>query len=433
MTASLATADDCDDTQPSSIGKVLLLTGCPPGRGHVGEIILRDLVLHVGLRHFVSVAIVSRGYPLQVDTRVSELDSTLIEMDELFIRRRSKGFFGSVESMLRFLLRFLPRRDTLFKQLKKEASGISSVFAVLNNGMIFGLAHRLADALKVPLVCLVWDPPAYLLQQARYDRLTRQVLLRDFRKSLQRASRVAVVSRAMECEYAKLTTATFTILRHVAISSPSAETFLPLAPEESAEWVIGFAGSMYAEDAWLALLRALDDADWVIAGRAIRLRLLTPIITVVSWRPANIDFLGYRDATDVQSVLRTCDMAFLPQPFSPYLRELCEMAFPTKLSEYLSAGLPVLVLAPEYSALHEFLAEHPVGTACASLDSVDIRNVLRAYIGNRDAHERTRMVANSVAREHFGRAQFTRNVEVLLGCRVDEFRPNRAQKEEPRL
>lgn len=415
MSKRLDPANDNAGGCGAAQGGILLLTGSPAGRGHVGEIILRDVVLHIGVEKFFSVAVVNREYNWKPDPAVSGLRAELIVVAELLVKRRFGGLLGLAESFARYVTRFVPRRRKLFERIKDKASGVRSIFAVLDNAMTFSLAHRLANALDVPLVCVVWDPPGYLLQQAGFDRVSRRFLLEEFQRSLHRSSKVAVVSRAMEREYSLFTDAKFTLLRHVA--EPCFKTETPMLPAtlDSTDWIIAFAGSMYAEDAWRALVTALDEVDWTLCGRVVRLRLLTSKIVLSSKGPANIEFLGMQDSSQLRPLLQACNLAYMPQPFSPHLRELCEKSFPTKLSEYLGAGLPVFVHAPDYSALHEFLAAYPVGNACLSLSTDQIRSTISAHILDATMHKRARVLALDTAQRCFSRVNFERQLDDLVG------------------
>jgi hypothetical protein len=393
--------------------KLLLITGTPPGAGNVGELILRDLVLHYGAEDVECLAVVPSGYRWTAEPRLQQVPVRLLHSSRLYVRRWGKGKWSAVGSLAGYALGF--RRDVrrVVAQIvaATAARRPDRILAVLNNPLMMAVAHRVAAATALPMVTLVWDPPEYLLQRARFDRVSRHLLLGDFARSLARSEQVAVVSETMQGDYARLTAAPIRILRHGVARDPAPP---PVAPSEGDEWLIGFAGSLYAECAWRALLRALDRVGWRIAGRAVRLRALTERVTVHSRGAAAIEYLGYRPADATQELLAQCDLTYLPQPFVAHLRTLCRYAFPTKLTSYLALARPVFVHCPADSALARFFDAHPFGVHSDSLEPEPIVAALETLLGSRERYAAACRVAVATAREHFDASVFQRAVDRVL-------------------
>ncbi|MGQ0800758.1 MAG: hypothetical protein ACT4NL_11680 [Pseudomarimonas sp.] len=174
---------------------------------------------------------------------------------------------------------------------------------------------------------------------------------------------------------------------------------------------------MYSPCAWNALLRALDLVGWVVAGRPVRLRLLTASIELASRKPARIEFLGFRTPAEVQTILADCHLCYMPQPFRPHLRDLCRYSFPTKLSNYLDVGRPVLVHSPPEGALSEFYARHPIGVHANSQEPAEIIAALEALLADTNAYQRACEQVAEVAQAHFSQAVFHAAIDHLLGRR----------------
>lgn len=385
--------------------KTLLLTGSPPGMGHVGEIILRDLVLHAGIGRFCGVAVVSPRYKWKPDTRLAGLGVDVLTSTHLVSQRWSRSKWASPGSLLGTAIGFRREVSRLQAQIESRIrkEGAQQLFCVLNNPLMFSLAHRVAARTGLPLISLVWDPPDYLLRQAGFDRWSRGWLVAEFEKSLKASRRVAVVSENMQVDYGRITSAPIQLLRHG----------LPLAnvPDASdagppGEWLIGFAGSMYSNCAWRAFLRALDHAEWRIAGKPVRLRLLTGRVELATRKPARIEFLGYRPSDEAQALLRECHATYMPQPFVPYLRDLCRYSFPTKLTNYLALGRPVFVHAPPEGALSTFYGQNPIGAHADSLESEAIVAALEGLLGNAENYRDACRQVSRVAQVHFADGAF---------------------------
>jgi hypothetical protein len=392
--------------------RLLLLTGTPPGTGNVGEIILRDLALHYGPRSMSCVAVVPSAYDWKSDVQLAELPVELIRSRYTHAKRGTQGRLGTAESIFDYLIGFRRERSRLVEAIVSRAreQGVQRIFAVLNNPLIMAVAARVASALDVPLVTLVWDPPEYLLLQSRFDRYSRSLLLGDFRKCLGASTQVAVVSENLQAEYGQWTRAAVHILRHGL--SMGDEAVGDLGQEE---WRIGFAGSMYSDCAWRAFLKALDHAGWRLAGRPVRLKVMTSRIEVRSGGPSSIDILGFRSPEAVQTVLANCHLNYMPQPFVSRLADLCRLSFPTKLTNYLAVGRPVFVHCPQTGALAKFFEFNRIGVLSTSLEPGAIVADLEKFLGDAEAYDTARAQVRVTARRHFEASVFHAAIDQVLG------------------
>ncbi len=392
-----------------------MLTGTPPGTANVGEIILRDLSLHFGPGDIQCIAVVPPRYVSKSDAQLEGLSVEILPSVHVHAQRWSHAAWGAIGSLLNYLVGFRREVARLVDSIvgKAEAAKPDVVFAVLNNPLMMSVGHRVARALDRPLVTLVWDPPDYLARASRFDRWSRRHLLREFRCSLAASRRVAVVSETMQQDYAGITEAPIQILRH-GMSMELPEETGSDAGMDAREWVIGFAGSMYSDCAWGALLKALDQADWQIAGRPVRLKVLGARIALSSRTAAQVEFLGFRSPEQVQSILSQCHLNYMPQPFVPHLAELCRYAFPTKLTNYLATGRPVFVHAPREGALSRFFEANPIGARATTLDPGQILDALEALLGNEQAYRDACRQVRATAGSHFDVAVFHRAIDDLF-------------------
>jgi hypothetical protein len=395
--------------------KVLLVTGTPPGTHGVGEIVLRDLVLHYGPNHIRCSAVVAPHYVSRPDERLAELPVQMLSSTHTRARRWGNGKWGAAGSLWNYLVGFRRevRRLTGWIANQVQASEVDQVFVVLNSPLMFALAHRIARRLRRPLVTLVWDPPDYLLTRAKFDRLSRRMLFMDFRRSLAASRRVAVVSETMQEDYARLTSAPIRILRH-GVSMDFEKGSGSRLDKIGDEWVIGFSGTMYADCAWQALLNALDQANWRIAGRRVRLRVLAPHISMQSRSSARIEYLGYRSVEEMLDVLRQCHLTYLPQPFASHFKDSNRYSFPTKLTTYASIGLPVFVHCPADSALSRFFDAYPIGARSTSLEAAPIISALESLLGDQQVYQDACRQVMKVACSHFDASVFCDGIDWLL-------------------
>lgn len=395
--------------------RLLLLTGTPPGTAKVGEIILRDLVTHYGPSNVHCVAVLSPRYGWKPGHETEGLSVTLLPSIHVNGQRWGNGLLSAAGSMINFQFGFRREVSKLVRQIvaQARAARAEKIFAVLNNALIMAVAHRAAKILGLPMVTLVWDPPGYLCINSRFDRFSRLALMKEFEASLASSEAVAVVSETMQQDYAAMTRAPIHILRHGLPMDPNRGE-QPNVKLNADEWIIGFAGSMYSDCAWKAFIKALDSVDWRIAGRPVRLKLLTPRIVLASRHAAQIDFLGFRPPDEAQAILEQCHLSYMPQPFVAHLRELCRYAFPTKLTNYLAIGRPVFIHAPSEGALSTFYDGNKIGARATSLQSASIVEALEGLLGDEQAYRDACEQVRKTARAHFDVSVFHRAIDRVL-------------------
>ncbi len=392
--------------------KIMLLTGTPPGMRGVGEVFLRDLVLHYGPENVHCAAVVSPTYRDTPDPRLADMSIQLLSCTHLQAHRRGDGRLAALGAFCNYLTSFGAEVRRLTDSIVENAHvrDTEQVLAVLNYPLLMPLARRVAQKVNRPLTALIWDPPSFFIRDKRFDRVSGKMLLTEFERTLRQARRVAVMSEPMRDDYAALTNAPIYILRH---GLPPIE-FEPPSIWNSREWIIGFAGRMYAQCAWQALLDALDRSNWSLAGRPVRIKLFAPWVTLASRASSRIEYLGYPSPEESQRALSECHVTYLPQPFAPYFGELSRYSFPTKLTSYLSVGRPVFAHCPADSALARFVNLNPVGALSTSLEPAPIIAALESLLSDEQAYERARLAAMKVAREQFDAEVFNSAVDELL-------------------
>lgn len=398
--------------EPERKSKILLLTGTPPGIRGVGEVILRDLALHHGAENIRCAAVVPPGYVWRPDPRLKDLQVQELPSEFLHAKRWGKGRFSALGPLWNYITGFGREVRRLTNAIVREArqARIDQVVAVLNYPLMPALAQRIARELGRPLICIVWDSPAYLLRQEGFDRFSRARLVKAFGQALAYSQRVAVISETMREDYAALTNAEFHILRYGLPLTTASET----APLPEQEWVIGFAGSMYADCAWQALLTALDGVNWQVAGRPVKLKLWTSSIYLASGPHSSIEFLGYPSVEATQIALQRCHLTYLPQPFAEHFGDFSRYSFPTKLSSYLAVGRPVFAHCPANSALARFFQAHPIGALSTSMEPATIIAALEDLLRDPGAYRSASAAAQQVAREQFGEAIFFKTIDRLF-------------------
>jgi glycosyltransferase involved in cell wall biosynthesis len=244
--------------------------------------------------------------------------------------------------------------------------GAEAVWCVLEGQTLIRLARRVAKGLGVPLLTQVWDPPYWWLREHRVDRLTRNLVLKEFSLALRESACCAAASWAMAEQYA----ADFGTKTIPVIPSLDASLALPPAVKihENSELIIGLAGQIYSFQEWNALIAALDSVDWKIADREVKIRLLGRNAHLNTNGKMRVEFFGWSSQVDTIQLMSEADILYCPYWFDPGFESEARLSFPSKLTTYLAAGRPVLFHGPSYASPDIFLQNNNAGICCNTLD-----------------------------------------------------------------
>ncbi len=403
-----------------TLPRILLLTATPPGCAGVGGVFLGDLCLSYAIDSISCVAVTSRENTW-IDPALSRLPIMYILPPHHYGVRR----FGSLAQLTTLPLN-LHAKYVLAPILARRAvrfgkeNGAELVWAVLDSPTIIYMARRVASALKVPLVGLVWDPPERYAIDFPLDPLSMRMLFGEFAKVLRSAVRCGVASEGMKNEYSNL----YGVDSVVMIRGVPAKLRHEPASEvnRSGKLVIGYAGGIYARREWEALLSALSSVDWRLRGREVSVRVLGSMARESRARgKVRIEYLGWRSAEETVEFMSQVDVAYLPYWFDKRHERQSRLCFPNKLSTYLAAGRPVLYHGPPYASPAEFLRRYPAGICCHSLDKEAILAALETFITEPQLYRHMVEAGQEALDQELNRRVFVGRFARLLGVEDGEL------------
>lgn len=268
------------------------------------------------------------------------------------------------------------RRDELVREAVAfgREHGAELVWATFDLPLLYRLAPAVADGLGLPLVATVWDPPAHILDHyLAPDAASRAACLADFDRAMARTVRCGVASAPMKAAYER---------RHGRPCLPMIHGFETQLPARARgrpgdPLLVAVAGTLHAPHVeWRAFGAAL-------AGRGIRLRILAheapPALDGVA-----LELLGWRDGAQTQRLLGEADVGYVPYWMDAAHADAARLCFPSKLSAYVAARLPVFYHGPRDGSPAELLGRHPVGVTCDRLEPEAIRSALDALLARAD-------------------------------------------------
>lgn len=344
----------------SAFPKVLLLCENAPGSSGVGEIFLRELCQGYPVDRLAFGVI---GCPNEPDRQLfSDVPSYYAHWSTFTTATKGGALISAFRRNASFRIKAFQERRRIFPELlqfaKEQEPDI--VWGVLSSPTLFRIVPRIAKALNSPLVTTVWDPPEGIGHQYGLDRFSRRTASRDFFEALKASARCSVISERMHKEYEPYCRSRI-ILRHGIADGNARKSIVP----HTEEIRIGFCGTLYADDSWGCLLKALDSLSWHICGRPVRLIVAGRSLPFLQAnRPARVEFLGWRPMDDVIELMSSCHFVYLPYWFNPAYEDSVRLCFPTKLTTYLTAGRPTLYHGPAEASVVDFFERFPVGYAC---------------------------------------------------------------------
>ena len=364
-------ADPKQDTK-LVLGQTALLAASTPGKAGVGSAYLDALIDFVPDQ---SVFHIGPG-----DWQAA---SSRHKISELWPDERYTRPFGSVAGTLASVVHHWKGRTYNAKKVANEIEktiadqGITQIWTVLESPFVFRVSSLLAQN-NIPMIATVWDPPAGIARQFGLDTISRKKATTDFYQALAGCQRVGVISEEMgrdfETRFPGLRTS---VMRYVP-TVPSRKS----ARSTDDEFVIAFAGSIYASIEFQALLSALDAAHWTIDGRKVRVKILGAKFRFQTSQPACIEFLGYRSSDEVINVMSEADCGYVPYWFASEYETSVRLCFPSKLISCLVAESPIFFHGPENSTPSTFLKQYAAGVGCHTTSTAGIVDALEQLAGS---------------------------------------------------
>ncbi len=360
--------------------KLLLLTDIPPCHNYTAGLVLDQLCRFLppgSLSCFAAISGLTDAHPTADLTWIPYRGVMGPRVSSPGLRPRWLGRTLGAAMDLHVSAATLPR---LVKRAVKFARRFQpdAVWATLEGPTLIRLALPVARRLGVPLLTQVFDPPHWWMRAHNHGWLTTRRVLGGFDRAMRDSQGCAAASWAMAETYRDdygVRAVPVVPSMNASLARPPAE-----APHRDDELVIGLAGQIYATTEWEALLAAIKLADWTIAGRRVRVRVLGRNLQCAVSNPARIEFLGWHSHAQTVHLLSQMDILYCPYWFDPTFEREARLSFPSKLTSYLAAGRPVFMHCPEYASPGRFVRQHGAGHNCQSLDPQQIAVELSAIV-----------------------------------------------------
>jgi hypothetical protein len=348
--------------------KILLLTDCPPNKHYSGSLMTISLLKLFPEYSFCCYVVVDR----QLEHK--EFDSSLSAIVYKFQKKRKE----SNESIFDYYLNKLIKFPILAKKIIKfaEANQVDCIWSILQGQNIICLTDIIMKNSKISVKVQIWDSFEWWLRARNVKLILQKKYLNIFDRVIKNANKIAVASYNMSEKYKEKYSRDSNVFVSFLDKKNYQNSLVEKFVENDDIFLIGFCGQLYAKNNFLLLFRALDQIEWKIDGKRIKLRMMTYIKNIndlesyfdnIKINNKNIELIGWVSTDETIAMLKECSLLYCPYWFDADFKLEAETSFPSKLTTYLASGRTVLMHAPEYSSPYCFLKKYNASLFCNDL------------------------------------------------------------------
>lgn len=272
----------------------------------------------------------------------------------------------------------LPKMARRIKEALVSAENIDIIWSVIQGQTMICLVPLVAQELNLDYVVQIWDPPEWWLNENGFDKYSYKKVMDGFRSLVANSNCCLAASFSMAREYSKL----YGVKSIPVIPSLESGVVAKAATKED-EIHIGYSGQIYSKREFKVFVEALESMNWQYENKKIVIDLFTDYLDKQLLKKyPNIHNHGWIKQEVLLRELSRMDFAYCPYRFDSEFERIARLSFPSKLTTYLKVASPVLIHAPKYSSISNFINDRKTGYVCNSLDVNDVINKIRDILGD---------------------------------------------------
>ena len=279
-------------------------------------------------------------------------------------------------------------------------------------------AQDLCDFLKIPSVIHMMDDwPSTISTSGPLKKYWRRKIDREFRLLLNKVRLHLSISDAMSEEYKKRYGIIFKAFHNpVDITQFNIRPKFQKTPDQSFRILyigrIGTANKLTISKFAAQISKYRSDSlqvEFDIYSHEFD----SPVLKLIKDLP-KVNIKPAIDHERIPALLARYDLLLLPLDFTEDGLRFARFSIPTKASEYMLSGTPVLVYAPEETAVSKFFNENDCGYCLTSQDQEDVQKAIWFLIEDTDYREKIRSNAINLAKEKFDAEKVRKEFQSLL-------------------
>jgi glycosyltransferase involved in cell wall biosynthesis len=279
-------------------------------------------------------------------------------------------------------------------------------------------AIKLCDHLGVPSVIHNMDDwPSTISNKGLLNGFWKSKIDREFRYLLSRMSLCLSISDSMSDEYLKRYQKQFIAFHNPIDTSKISQTKRDDSLKNGSFKVLytGRIGTANRE-ALVSFAKAISRSEF--GGYKIHLDIYSPnsdsrdakILSSFSQVTLNAPV----PSSEVSGLLVKYDLLLLPLDFTKDGLKYAKYSMPTKASEYMMSGSPVLIFAPPETAVSKFFAQNECGYCVNKNTSEEIVNAINFIIVNTEYRNKITDNALRIARDRFDSEKVRNDFQQLI-------------------
>jgi glycosyltransferase involved in cell wall biosynthesis len=289
-------------------------------------------------------------------------------------------------------------------------------------------ASQLIDYLKIPSAIHIMDDwPSTISNTGLFRKYWSKKIDREFRDLLNRIDLPLSISEAMSVEYHNRYERSFIPFHNPINISGYKEPEL-VRPNIENRYRVLYMGRI-----GIANKTSINHFAAIVSGFKIdHIPVEFDIYTSDVNSPVSLQLGRMRSVKvypavkhdDVPSLLARYDLLLLPLDFSQTGLTYARYSIPTKASEYMASGIPILVYAPKQTAISQFCINNDCGHCVTDLDPEKMKEALQLLLNDIDYRQRLSKNAVNIALNQFDgdkvRQEFRASLSQLVNGHITE-------------
>jgi len=321
------------------------------------------------------------------------------------------------------------RMSSTFKKWLTEYNPEVLYIQVSTREMVL-FAMDLIDHLKVPTAIHFMDDwPSTISRRGLFRKYWERKIDGELKTLLNRVDLLLSISDSMSAEYERRYGKTF-----IPFHNPiDADKFLRLPGKQSDSQndfrilYIGRIGIANKESifSFSRFVSAMPHKTKRVLFHIYTPNIDSPELFRIKNLP-NVSVLPAIEHEEIPDLLRAYDLLFLPLDFSQNGIKYAKFSMPTKASEYMISGTPILVYAPAETAISQFFIQNECGYCVTKNNSNELARAVDFLIQNEEYRNKISSNAVYIALDRFDvlkvRAEFQELLVDLNNTRKDVYK-----------
>jgi len=278
--------------------------------------------------------------------------------------------------------------------------------ATSRSGILFCLSVQ--AYLKKPLIFHVMDDwPSTICQKGLFKNYWQRKIDRELRKLLDKASMLMSISEEMAAEYKIRYNKTF-ITFHNTIDIEFWKKHQRKSYDLSESPTILYAGRI-----GLGIDSSLELFARALQGINDELKLSIKFIIQTQEKPSwiknykNVLHNPFVSYDDLPKVFAESDLLLLPYDFTPDSIKFIKYSMPTKVPEYMITGTPIIIFAPEVTAIVKYAKKYEWAKVITENNIQVVSGTIKQLIKSTELREKYAKNAISIAEKNYNSTDVT--------------------------